>query len=102
MVNINSFHLPVCYSAKRNESVLSNCRVHPAILPLSLVSISQRRHAGALLEEIGHGTLVAETEVVGNLAHRHVCLFQQVAYLLIDQRRDMFVYRRAAYFLHQP
>ena len=27
-----------------------------------------------LLEEVGHGTLVAEVEVVGYLAHRHIGL----------------------------
>lgn len=36
------------------------------------LSVCEGSHAGALLEEIGEGALVAEVEVGGNLANGHV------------------------------
>ena len=46
------------------------------LLPFLLLSVAVGEwcHAGVLLEEVGHGTLVAEVEVVGYLAHRHIGL----------------------------
>ncbi len=38
------------------------------------VAVGEWCHAGVLLEEVGHGTLVAEVEMVGYLAHRHIGL----------------------------
>ena len=65
------------------------------------VAVGEWCHAGALLEEVGHGTLVAEVEMVGYLAHRHIGLREQVADLLVDERCGVFVYGRPAYLLYE-
>ena len=48
------------------------------------------------------GTLVAEVQVVGYLAHGHVGLGKHIADFLVEQRGDVVIDGRAAYLLDQP
>ena len=47
------------------------------------------------------GALITKTEMVGYLAYSHIRMRQQIAYLLIDQRRGMLIDCRTTYFLYQ-
>ena len=55
------------------------------------ISVCEGSHAGALLEEIGEGALVAEVEVGGNLANGHVGMREEIADFLVEKRGDMLV-----------
>ena len=58
---------------------------------LPFISVCEGCHAGALLEEIGEGALVAEVEVGGNLANGHVGMREEIADFLVEKRGDMLV-----------